>query len=381
MKKLIYLDYASTTPQSNESVAAMQQYFKDDFYNPSALYLAAKNVSKNLENLRASVAGILQVRPTEVFFGAGSTEANNIIIQGIMNQYIECNMIASAIEHDSVLNIAKKYNSKLVGVNDAGIIDVLELAKIINDKTVLISCMSANNEIGTVQPVSDIARLINKIKKERLQKGNTTPLFLHVDASQSFNYLPLLPHALGIDFAVVGGSKIYGPKQTSVFFIKNGIKLEPLIIGGGQEKGVRSGTENVAGIAGLVAAIKQTDDMRIAESERLLQLRNMLVEGLKKLDPSCVINGSLKNRLPNNVHVTFNNIDNETLVMQLDEKGIMVATGSACNASSDAPSHVLSAIGLSGKQAQSSVRITTGRNTTKSDITVLLDSLGKFLIR
>lgn len=378
-KKLLYLDYASTTPQSDESIAAMRPYLQQDFYNPSALYLAAKNVKNNLENYRSIVADIMQVRPSEIYFTAGSTEANNTVIHGIMSQFSNNQIVVSAIEHDSVINAASIYDHLFAPVNSFGIVDVAKLADIITDKTVLISCMLANNEIGTVQPIADISKLITKTKQERLNKKNATPIYLHIDASQSFNYLPLLPHAMGIDFAVVGGSKIYGPKQSAVLFVKNGIKLKPLIFGGGQERGMRSGTENVAGIAGLATAIKQADDMRHEETLRLKQLRSHLVDGLKKLDPTCVINGSMTHRLVNNIHVTFDNVDNETLVMQLDEKGIMVATGSACSAGNDKPSRVLGAIGLSDTQAHSSIRITMGRFTTLNNIDYFLSVLGDIL--
>ncbi len=353
----------------------MLPYLQQDFYNPSALYLAAKNVKNKLENYRSVAADMLQVRPLEIYFTAGSTEANNTVIHGIMSQYKDAHMIVSSIEHDSVINTASHYNNSLATVDASGLIVLTKLATIITDKTVLISCMSANNEIGTIQLIADIAKIISSIRKERLRQGNTNPIYLHVDASQSFNYLPLLPHALGIDFAVVSGSKIYGPKQTAVLFVKNGIKLDPLIIGGGQERGMRSGTENAAGIAGLVTAMTEADTMRAEESKRLLPLSKQLIEGLKTIQPNCVVNGSLKHRLPNNVHVTFNKVDNETLVMQLDEQGIMVATGSACGASSDTPSHVLRAIGLADEQAKSSIRITMGRFTTTDNIDYFLTVL------
>ena len=377
MKKQYYFDYASTTPLSSTVLTAMMPYLKDDYYNPSALYLAAKKTKSNLEDFRSQIAAYLQVRPSEIFFTAGSSEANNTIIQGVMNMHKDGHVIASAIEHDSVYVTIKNYNHSYAPVGTDGIVDTTALKKLITDKTVLISCMYANNEIGTVQPVHEISQIIADVLNNRRKDGNKTPLYLHVDASQSFNYISLLPRQLGIDFAVVGGSKIYGPKQTAILYKKAGLSLQPLVYGGGQEYGLRSGTENVAGVAGLACALQEAEHQRSGEVVRLLKMRNTLAKDLEQLGGT--INGSLKHRLPNNIHVTFAGVDNETLVMQLDEVGCMVATGSACSASSDLPSHVLKAIGLSDTAAQNSIRITMGRGTTPQDCTYLTKMLTAIL--
>lgn len=380
MTKPIFLDFASATPQSDASVEAMQPYLQQDFYNASALYLAAKKVKHDLDNLRATTAKILQVRPSEIYFTAGATEANNIVIKGILNKYADTECIYSDIEHDSVRKSMPHVQSKIVTVAADGRIDLDALQKAITDKTSLIVCMYANNEIGTIQPLHDVVALVQTVRAQRLQKKVTTPLYVHVDASQSFQYIALLPHKLGIDGAVIGAGKIYGPKQSAVLFIKAGMQLAPLVNGGGQENSVRPGTENIALIAGTVAAVQQTDKMRATESRRMQELQKYFIERLLQLK-QVTINGSLKYRLPNNIHITCQGYDNETLVMQLDELGIMAATGSACHASSDEPSAVLRAIGLSDAQAQSSIRFSMGRTTTKNDIDTTVTALAKCLHR
>ena len=216
MKKALYFDYASATPQSDAVTAAMQPYFKDIYYNPSALYLAAKKTKKTIDDYRSQAADCLQVRPSEVFFMAGSTEANNTVIHGILATHKNAHIVISAIEHESVIAAAKQYNHTLAPVLSTGIINLPKLEKSITSTTVLISCMAANNELGTVQPISEVAKLVQDVLQKRRDQGNELPLYLHVDASQSFNYMALLPHQQGIDFAVVSGSKIYGPKQTAL---------------------------------------------------------------------------------------------------------------------------------------------------------------------
>lgn len=367
MKK-IFLDYASTTPMSQIAVDAMTPYYTKAFYNPSALYLAAKEVKKDIDLARSKVASLIGVRPSEIIFTAGTTEANNIVIRGVLEQYDGSHCVVSAIEHDSVLHTAESYSHSLLPVNEKGIIKVEELAKLVNKDTVLVCCMLANNELGTVQPIGEISKIISQIKFNRLKEGNTKPLYLLTDAAQAFNYMQVLPHSLGADFVVLSGSKTYGPKQTAALFVKAGIKLKSVITGGGQEWGVRAGTENIAGIMGLTAALEEAANLRADEAKRMSVLQDVFIKQLEVKLPAACINGSMTHRLPNNVHITIPNTDNETLIMQLDEAGIMAAAGSACSASSDEPSHVLTALGMSEKDIRSSLRFTMGRSTTETDI-------------
>lgn len=374
----IYIDYASTTPVSDKVMAAMLPYFQQNFYNPSAMYMSAKHVHDAIEQARSSIAAEMQVRPVELLFTAGSTEANNLVIHGVMRQYPAAKVVCSAIEHAAVLRAAQQYKHALLAVGADGVTDVSQLNKVIDDETVLVCCMTANNETGVLQPLDDIKKIIAAIKSDRTKRGITLPLYVHTDASQSFLYERLLPHELQVDFAVISGSKMYGPKQAAVLFVKQGIQLAPLLFGGSQEYGTRPGTENVPAIIGLAAAVQEVATTRLVEAERLRQLQQYCIEQLTN-QFGAVINGSLKYRLPNNVHATFNGIDNEILVMQLDERGIMTAVGSACHAANDEPSYVLQAMGLSIEQARSSIRFTFGRSTNEKSIMQLVQTLAECL--
>ena len=379
MTQQIFLDYAATTPVSNRVRAAMEPYFTEKFYNPSALYLAAKGVRADVEAARARIASVLEVRAAELVFTAGTTEANNLAIRGVMErcarEYGDVHCVVSAIEHDSVIETVDRYAHDILPVTEQDIVDMQLARRLITDKTVLLTCMLANNEIGTVQPVAELTKLAAEIRTERQRVGNPLPLYVHTDAAQAFNYMNVLPNTLGVDLLVVGGSKIYGPKQTAVLFVKHGVRLEPQVTGGGHEWGLRAGTENVPGIIGLAEAIAETAELRAAESVRLASLQTQFMDGLAQSVPTARINGSRSHRLPNNVHLTIPGLDNETLVMQLDERGIMAAAGSACSASSEEPSHVLRALGLSEAAARSSLRFSMGRDTTDAEITRTLEVL------
>ncbi len=370
-----YFDYAAATPMSKTVKAAMEPYFSDAFYNPSALYLGAQDVKKAVEQARADVARILGARPSEIIFTAGGTEANNLAIAGIMRRFPDANCVVSAVEHEAVLAPARQFVCKKAPVKTDGRINLEALEKLIDEKTVLVSVMYVNNEIGTVQPLSAVQKLIGDIKQKRTEKGNDLPLYFHTDACQAPNYLHVLVNTLGVDLMTLNAGKIYGPKQTGALYVKSGIQLEPLIHGGGQERNLRSGTENTANIIGFAAALKEASELREAEQARIQALQHEFMNGITTQIPTAVVNGSIEYRIPNNVHITFPGVDNERLMMELDERGFIVANGSACSASSDEPSHVLKALGISDEDAQSSLRITFGRQTTKEDAKELLELL------
>ncbi len=374
----LYFDYASTTPMSDTVVQAMQPFLQEAFYNPSALYTAAKKVHAALDDARKVVATELQVRPAEIFFVAGSTEANNIVLQGVMKKYPEARILCSAIEHDSVYLTAQQYAHTLLPVTADGLLDIEAARARITGDVVLVSCMTANNEIGTVQPLAELVGLVRAERERRAKEGIALPIFVHTDASQSFQYMKLLPHELGVDFAVFGGSKLYGPKQSAVLYKKQGLELPPLLYGGGQEYGVRSGTENVATVVGLAAAVTESSKLREAETARIKDLQRTLTDKFVTLF-GAEVQGSAHHRLPNNVHVRFPGADNEYLVMALDEAGIMAATGSACHASADEPSHVLRAIGLADDAMKECVRFSLGRYTTTASIETLIARLSDIL--
>lgn len=371
----IYLDYAAATPMDPAVITAMEPYFARGFYNPSATYLAARRLRGELSNARQQVAGCLGSQTSEIIFTAGGTEANNLAIHGIMSMHPQANMVISGIEHESVLVPAEQYAHRLVSVRPDGRIDLDDFKAKVNEHTVLVSLMYANNEIGTIQPIREVAQLISEIRKNRGPQG--MPLYLHTDACQAANYLDLHVARLGVDLMTLNGGKIYGPKQSGILFVKAGLELRPLITGGGQEHGLRSGTENVPAIMGFSTALSLVQADRHDEAHRLRTLQQHFFAGLPKAVSTAVINGSLKHRLPNNLHFTVAGSDNERLLMELDEAGIQAAAGSACSASDETPSHVLRAMGLSDQEAQASLRLTMGRQTTADQLDHVLDTLSK----
>lgn len=379
MKAVIYLDHAAATPIDPVVSAAMRPYFTDTFYNPSALYMNAKLVAHDIAAARQKIAGWLGARPVEIFFTAGGTEANNLAIQGIMQKFPKANLIVSAIEHESVLAPAHKHACKEVLVASDGRVDLDKLKQSIDNQTVLVSVLYANNEIGTIQPLSQIAQVLADIRKTRQKTGNKLPLYLHTDAAQAANYLDLHASRLGVDLMTINGGKIYGPKQTGVLYVRAGVELVPQILGGGQEHGLRSGTENVAGSIGLSVALDTAQTMRHQETKRLQALQKLFFDLLEKTIPQVSINGSLRQRLPNNVHITIPGQDNERLIIALDQAGILAAAGSACSASNEEPSHVLKALGLSDTDAQASLRFTMGRATDEAAVRRTVEQLAKLV--
>lgn len=367
-KAVIYLDYAAATPVDPRVLKAMTPYLSDDFYNPSATYARAIAVRKSLEANRAKAAHWLGAKNSEIVFAAGGTEANNLAIHGVMRQHPGSNIVVSATEHESVLAPASHYECREAAVKPDGRLDLDDLRAKIDDRTVLVSIAYANNEIGTIQPLREINRLLDEIRQARQTDTNGLPLYLHTDAAQASNYLDLHVARLGIDLMALDGSKVYGPKQSGCLYVRSGIKLTPLIDGGHQERGLRGGTENVAGSIGFAVALDLAQQGRHDETERLAKLRDGFMKRLESEIPGAEINGSRKYRLPNNVHLTIPGQDSERLLIQLDEAGVIAAAGSACNASDENPSKVLKAIGLGDEAARASLRFVMGRGTTESEV-------------
>lgn len=368
MTRQIYLDYAAATSVDDEVMKAMQPYFSADFYNPSAGYLAARNVRRNLEQARADVAGCLGARPSEIIFTAGATEANNLAIQGMMSQFPDGEALVSTIEHDSVIEPAGLFKSREIPVDKKGRIILDESSNLLTDKTVLVSVGYVNNEIGCVQPLSEIAELIARVRDQRRRQKNPLPIYLHTDAAQAPNLFDIHVSRLKIDLMSLNGGKIYGPKQSGALYVRTGVKLKPLIVGGRQEFNLRSGTENVPASIGLAAALNSAQNQRKVEADRLGKLRSLFVSQIEENFPAAMVNSSSKGGSPHIISVTFPGYDNERLMMELDELGVQVATGSACAAGSQQPSHVLAAIGLSDEQARSTLRFSIGRQTTEDHI-------------
>jgi len=379
VQKSIYLDYAAAAPVDPEVLAVMQPYFTEKFYNPSATYLAAQKTHKDLDNARTQVAHVIGALSSEIIFTAGGTEANNLAIKGVLEQYPGSEVLVSSVEHESVLVPAGNFIHAHIPVADNGMVELDDLKTLITDKTVLISVMYANNEVGTVQPIRKVTQLARSIRDERRKKGNKLPLYVHTDACQAGNYLDLHVSRLGIDLMTMNGGKIYGPKQSGALFVAGHVRLKPQIEGGGQERNIRSGTENVAQAVGFAEALALAQAARHERAEAMRGLQEYFIALLTKRIPDVLINGAKKHRLPNNVHITIPGQDNERLIFALDEKGVLAAAGSACSASDEEPSHVLRAMGVSDEDAQASLRFTMGKSTTKEDVDYTVQTLAEIL--
>lgn len=380
MKNKIYLDYAAATPMGLEVVKAMAPYWTERFYNPSAIYLSGREMRCELEEYREKVAMLIGARPSEIVFTAGATEANNLAIQGIMRAYPEGELLISSLEHESIREPAGMFNCKEISAGAKGRVSTEKIKALVTDKTVLISVMLVNNELGTIQPVREVASIVDEIRKARQFQGNKMPIYLHADAAQAGNYHDLHISRLGVDLMSVNGGKIYGPKQSGVLFVKAGTILRPLIVGGGQEYGLRSGTENLAAIAGLAKALELAQGKRVEEARRVTELRMSFEEQLAKEIPQIIINGVANGRAPHLSNITFPGVDNERLMMELDEAGIQCAVGSACSASRDETSHVLRSIGLSDEMARSTLRFSFGRDTDINKISRTIHELKRLVL-
>ncbi len=370
MNKKYYFDHAATTPLDPSVLEIMKPFLETEYANPSSIYSAARTTRLAIENARKSVADTLGAKSTEIIFTSGGTEGNNLAIQGVHKAFPKASWVTTAIEHDAVLAQVGPLDSwyhpgTIVAVKTNGIVDPKTIYGAITDETILVSVMMANNEIGTIQPVSEISKLIAAIRSDRKQRGIELPIYLHSDAVQAPNYLDLHVERLGVDLLTLSGSKIYGPKGTGILYVRFGTKIEPLFYGGGQERGRRSGTENVAGAVGFAAALKLAQTHRSKEAHRIAGLRDELLKKIITDIPDAIINGDLKRRLPNNINLTVPGTEGEGMILYLDNAGILSSTGSACSSGDLDPSHVLLALGLSAEEADQSLRLTLGRDSTK----------------
>lgn len=370
----IYLDYAAATPVDPRVLKAMEPYFCDIFYNPSALYKGALQAKKALEQARHDVAIELGSKPSEIVFTAGGTESANLAIAGVMNQYADGEIVISAIEHDAVYKSAENFDAKIAPVDKNGILSLDGLERLVTEKTVLISVMLANNEVGTLQPIKEVVTLVQKVLAKRRIDKNMLPLFVHTDGCQAPLYLDLNVARLGVDLMTLNGGKMHGPKQSGVLYKKSNVLLKPLINGGGQEWGIRSGTENVAFAVGFAKALQLSTKGRSERVRSMTELRDYFINKLEE-DFEVGITGSKTHRLANNVHVVFPESDNERVLFALDDMGIDAAAGSACSASSETPSHVLLAMGKTTQEAQSSIRFSFGKTSTKENLDFVLEKL------
>ncbi len=376
-KKLIYLDHAATTPVDARVLEVMQPYFVEDFGNPSSFHTMGMRAKDAVITSRKTIAHILGAHDEEILFTSGGTESNSLALFGIINAHKSAildtgalpHVITTSIEHHAVLEPLlhwqkqKQIELTVLSVDREGHVSVKDLEAALKPSTILVSIMMANNEIGTIEPIADIGRAILAWRKEH----KTIYPFFHSDACQAAGFLDLNVDKLHTDLFTINSSKIYGPKGVGLLYLRRGTKIEPLVRGGGQERNLRSGTENVPGIVGFAKALELAHAEREQESTRLTELRDYLVEGLMKI-PKSRLNGHPTERLPNSVNVSFLDIEGEAAVLYLDAEGIMASTGSACASSSLDPSHVILATGLSYEAAHGSIRFTLGRKTTKEEL-------------
>lgn len=378
----IYLDNAATTNIDARVLAKMKPYLEASFGNPSSFHSMGKEADNAVENARKLIANILACRNFEILFCSGGTESDNMAILGAAraNHKAGNHLITTKIEHHAVLepmeHLEKREGFKVsyIGVDKNGIVNPKDIEKALTKKTTLVSVMMANNEIGTIQPIAEIGRIILKWRK----KNNTPfPLF-HTDACQAAGVLDLNVEKLHVDFLTLNGSKIYGPKGAGILYARKGTKIEPLIFGGAQEIGKRPGTQNVAGIVGLATALELSQKNKEKENKRLINLRDYFTRELLKI-PGTRLNGDAEKRLPNNVNISFLDIEGEAMILYLDAKGVHVSSGSACTSRTLDPSHVLIASGAGREAAHSSVRFTLGHDTTKADIDYVLKVLPRIV--
>ncbi len=369
MKK-IYMDYAATTPVDPRVLEAMKPYFSKKYGNSMSLHRFGREAKETLENSRKTVASLMKANSEELIFTSGATESNNQVLKGISfaNRKKGKHIIASEIEHHCILHSAEwlekqGFEITYLPVDKYGLVNPEELEKGIRKDTILVSIMHANNEIGTVQPIKEIGKICS-------EKG----VYFHSDAAQSFGKIPIDVNKMNIDLLTINAHKMYGPKGVGALFIRKGVKIQPLLHGGGHESNLRSTTVNVAGIAGFAKAVEiQKKEMKQDEKKQV-KFRDKMIKELLKINNSH-LNGHPKKRLPNNVNLWFAFIEGESLIITLDDKGIAASTGSACSSDSLQPSHVLLAIGLKAQEAHGSLRLSIGKYTTKQDVDYVLDGM------
>jgi cysteine desulfurase len=371
MKKLVYMDHAATTPVKPDVLEAMLPYFSEKFGNPSSIYALARDSKEAVEHARAQVAAAIGASPDEIFFTAGGSESDNWAIKGtaFANRKKGDHIITTAIEHHAVLHTCEYlekqgFSVTYLPVDRYGMVDPADVAAAITDRTILVTVMAANNEIGTLQPIREIGRI-----------AHAHGIPFHTDAVQAIGAVPIDVKADNIDMLSLSGHKFYGPKGIGALYVRKGVRLDSLVHGGGQERRRRAGTENLPGIVGLGKAIEMATADIEEHAARIAAMRDRLRDGILATIPDTILNGHPTQRLPNNLNVSFRYIEGESVLLMLDAHGICASTGSACSSASLEPSHVLLAIGLPHETAHGSLRLTLGDLTTDEDVDHVLEVL------
>ncbi|WP_434290021.1 cysteine desulfurase NifS [Clostridium botulinum] len=377
MNKQVYMDYSATTYTKPEVLEEMLPFFTENFGNPSSLYSFSDKTKKAVNLARERVSKALNAEKNEIFFTSGGSEADNWALKGIAyaNKKKGNHIITTKIEHHAILHTAQflekeGFKVTYLPVDEEGFVSVEDIKNAITDETILVSVMFANNEIGTIEPIKEIGELC----KEK-------NIYFHTDAVQAIGHVDIDVKDMNIDLLSMSAHKFYGPKGVGALYIKNGVKIQNLIHGGGQERGKRASTENTAGIVGLGKAIELAMENMPEENEKLSNLRGRLIRGIEARIPEVKLNGTkdMSRRLPNNVNFSFIGIEGETLLLDLDMNGIFGSTGSACASASLDPSHVLLSIGLPHETAHGSLRLSLGAKNTEEDIDYVLEVLPKII--
>ena len=366
-----YFDYNATTPTDPRVVEAMTPFFTDNFHNPSSFYTRAGEAAHAIARARENAARLFNAEPVEIFFTAGGTESDNLAIQGTVSKLKEKgnHIITSAIEHPAVLKTCqflekRGFDVTYLPVDGEGFVNPADLEKSIKDTTILVTIMHANNEIGVLQPLEELIDIAHR-------KG----VYFHTDAVQSTGKIPVDVKALGVDMLSASSHKIYGPKGVGIFYKKKGVKIDPMLFGGGHENGLRGGTENVPGIVGLGKAAELALAEMALEEEKLRPLRDRIKKGILESIPEVMVNGNTEKALYNTLNVSIKYIEGESILAMLDGEGFALSSGSACSSKSLDPSHVLLAIGLKHEDAHGSLRISLGKYSTEEAVDALLKAL------
>ena len=372
---IYYFDNAATTKIKPEVLNAMIPYLSKEYGNPSSLYSIGRNAKRAIEDAREKVAKLINANKNEIYFTSCGSESDNTAIKGIAYRYKGKgnHIITSKIEHHAILESCKDLEKKgfkitYLNVDENGIVDLNELEESINDKTILISIMFANNEIGTIQPIEKIAKI-----------AKSHNIIFHTDAVQAAGNIPIDVKDMGIDMLSISGHKINAPKGVGALYVKQGIEFDKFMNGGHQERNKRAGTENLAEIVGFGKACEIAKNNIENHNKYLKELRDYFISELLKTEKNIKINGSMKNRLPGNMNISIKGVDATKLLLELDKKGICISTGSACNSGETTPSHVLTAIGLKSDDAKSAIRVTFGENNTKEEIDFLIENICKYI--
>ncbi len=369
--KRIYLDYAATTPTHPDVIKVMMPYLDEKYGNPSSVHSFGQEAKSAVEDARAEIAALIRARPDEIYFTSGGTEADNFAMKGLAYAYQDKgkHIIVSAIEHHAVMEPAhflekQGFQVTYLGVDRHGLVDPEALRKALRKDTIIVSVMHANNEIGTIEPVKEIAAIAHE-----------PGAVFHTDAVQTAGSLPVDVNDLKVDTLALSAHKIYGPKGVGALYIRKGTRIVPFMQGGGQEKRKRASTENVPGIVGLAKAAELAMSEMAARNQHCTTLRDRLIKGLFDRIKDIRLNGHPTLRLPNNVNIAVSRVEGEAMLLQMDQKGIAASSGSACTSGNLDPSHVLLACGLLHEEAHGSLRFTVGRLTTEPDIDYVIDVL------